>query len=88
MGSAVDIVSEEEVLGEGQFTAHLEDFQYIEELSVDISADGDGSLNGLDVGLFEEEGLDAAAEGTDGGFGDDLALEHLFNECVYVHYKK
>ena len=42
---------------------------------MDITADGDGCLNGLNVGLLEEKCFDSSAENSDVFLGDDLALE-------------
>lgn len=50
-----------------------------------IPADGDWGLHGLDVGLLEQQGLDASAEEFDGLFRDHLAVEDGFDERVDVH---
>jgi hypothetical protein len=45
-----------------EFSSYLEELKDIEELAVDVSADCDGCLGLLDVGLLEEQLLHSVAE--------------------------
>jgi len=45
----------ENVVGHGDLTTNPEELQQVVELTVDVTADGDGSRNRLDVGLLEKE---------------------------------
>ncbi len=49
--AAVDIVTEEEVIRIWAVSANAEDLDKVEELSVDIANDGDGSCNMDDIAL-------------------------------------
>ena len=47
----VNVVAHEEVVGVRVGTADLEELHQVVELAVDVTADGDGALDGLDVGF-------------------------------------
>lgn len=51
---------------------------------MNISTDGDWTANGLNIGLFHEDGPYVVAECLDVGFGEVLALPELRDPAVWV----
>jgi len=60
--ATIDEVAHENVVGQGDLTTNPEELQQVVELTVDVTADGDGSRNRLDVGLLEKELLHHLAQ--------------------------
>ena len=62
-----------------------EELEDVVELAVDISADGDGTPDGLDVGLFEEDFLGFFAEMSKVSFVEALGFPEIGNALVDIH---
>ena len=60
--SAVNIVAHENVAGVRDLAASIEELQQVVELTMDVTADGHGSSDGLSVALFDEDLFDLLAE--------------------------
>lgn len=73
--AAIDEIAEKNVIDfRGTFSHFVaEEVEEVVELAVDVSYDGDGGADGLDVGFFHEEFGDGGAEAFDGGFGYGLS---------------
>lgn len=78
-------ISDEDVSGLRQFPAYLEQFEHVEELSVDVSADGDGCLGFLDIGLLEEKVLDLVTECAHCLLLKVLAALQLRDPSIHLH---
>ena len=80
-------ISEEEVADVGDISSVFEEFEEIIELSVDVSADGDGGVYSLDVAFFDEYFFGFGAEVFDFLFGDHFSPPELLNLFVNLaHY--
>ena len=67
-------VPHEEVVGSRTVVAHFEQLHQVVELPVDVAADGDGSVDRLDVGLFNQNVFRIVAQVSDFAFLYELAL--------------
>lgn len=72
--STINIVTHEEVVGVGGVTTDSEELGEIVELSVNITTDGDGASNRLDVGFFHE---DFSGLSRGGGRGSEIARRRI-----------
>lgn len=68
----------------GAGTADVEELEEVPKLAVDVAADGDGGLNGLDVGLLHEPGANDEAEMLHGRLGEMAALAQLGEVQIWV----
>lgn len=79
-------IADEDVSGLGELPAHLEEFQHVEELPVDIAAYGHWSLRLLDIRFLEEQLLDLVAQTADGSFLEVLAGLQLGDPSIHLHH--
>ena len=82
--AAIDKVAHEEVICIGDVAADFEELFEVVELSVDVAADGDGRVDALDVGLFNEDFPGFGAERLHLGLFDDFTSSQLFDLSVEV----
>ena len=82
--SSVHEVSHEDVASVRDFTALIEEFEEIMELTMDVSADGDWSLDWLDVALFDEDLLDLLAKDSQFSLREDSSVLNSLEPAVDV----
>ena len=85
MVAPVDEISDHDVARGGEIPTDLEHFDDVVELSMDITTDGDGSLNGLDIGFLKEQSLDLSTNSLNSILGKDLAFSDCLNMLIYIH---
>lgn len=95
---SVDEISHEDVSGVGDLTALIEKFQKIVELTMDISADSDRSLDWLHIALFDQDLFDLLAKDSQLSFWQngtvldglkpiiDDVLTHFFSNYTQIFF--
>lgn len=78
-------VPDEDVSVLRKLTSHLEQLEYVEELAVDVAADGHRRLRFLHIRLLEEQFLDLVAERPDCLLLKVLAVLQLRNPSIHLH---
>ena len=82
MVAAVDEISHEDVGSGGNFAAEAEELEKVEELAVDVAADGDGGVDVLDVGLFYKKFSAHVAKLKNLVLGDETTIANDFNLLI------
>lgn len=82
---AINKIAHEDVTRGRHFPTTLEEFEQVEELAVNVTADSDGRTDWLDIGFFEEDVFDHLAKTFEVFFGQVLALFHFFNPFVEIN---
>lgn len=72
--SAINIVSHENIARVWDFATTIEELHQVVELSMDVTADGNGGLNRLAVGFFNENFFDFLADESKIAFGQNLTI--------------
>ena len=80
----INIVTKEEVVGEGYFAADCEEFDEVMELAMYIATDGDRSPDRLGVGFIDEYFHGLIADELDFALGDGFELLQGFYDCVDI----
>ena len=80
--ASVDEIAHEEVIRVWDISADFEQFFEVIKLTVNVPADGDGRVDSLHVGLFDEDFPGLGAQGLDFGLFDDFASSELFDLSV------
>ena len=82
--SSVHEVAHEQIIGRRAVPADLEELQHVEELAVDVAADGDRGKDFLHVALLHEHVDRPKAERPDLGLRQQLALPEPGDPRVQV----
>ncbi len=82
--AAVDEIAQEEVIGLGTHAAVLEELHEVEELAVDVAADGDGRIHMLHITLFDQDLARLEAELLHLRLGERLAFLELLNLQIQI----
>ena len=82
--SSVDVVSHEEIVVFGQLTSNSEKFFEIIELTVNITTDGDGSSDWLDIALVYENFLSFLTKCLDAILRKWFAFTERFNLIIKI----
>ena len=84
--TSIDEISHEKIIGEGRVASDGEKFDEIVELSVDVSADGDGCTNRNGVGLLWEDGCSFFGDEFDLFFGDGFESAKVLDDSVDLEF--
>jgi len=74
--TSVNEVSHEDVSGVGYLSSFVEQLEQVMELAMDISTDGDRSLNRLDVAFLDQQLLHLLTENSEVSLRQDASVLH------------
>ena len=69
--SSINKVSHEDISSVRDLSSLVEQFEEVVELTVDVTTDGNGSLHGLNVALFDKDFLNFLAKDSEFSLGED-----------------
>ena len=84
--ATIDVVTHEEIVRIGWEATDLEQFHQIVELAVDIAANSNGGLDGVDIAFLAEDFTGFDTELVDLRFREGFAFEQLSDEGIEVEF--
>jgi hypothetical protein len=87
MIAAIDVISQEDVVRVGKMTADFEKLEKIEELAVNIAANGDWSGEGFDIGFALKDFSGLLEKRSEVALVGDFALFEGSNQLINVEHR-
>lgn len=84
MISPIYKISDHDIVRLGRLFADLQKIEDVEELSMNITNNDDGSVYGLDIGLLKKDFYDFFTKLFDYGLRGELTLSDLLKELIYI----